>query len=70
MKPTPTEITIFAMHKDEPQLVYRNVVITVPRIGDTLYYKFKKRKYSGTVAKVSWDFKVDNPYVRVKVDLE
>ena len=69
MKPTPTEITVFIWRDAEPIIIYRNIVLTVPQEGQLVYYKYKKRKYSGTVEKVSWDFNIDNPYIRARVDL-
>jgi len=70
MEPTPIEITIFATHKDEQVLVYRNIVLSVPRDGETVFYKIKRRRYYQTVQSVTWEFSVDKPYVRVKVQLK
>lgn len=70
MNPTPIEITVFATHKDVPHPVYRNIVFTVPVVGDTIYYRFNKRKRSGVVVKVSWEFSPLADYVRAKVDVE
>lgn len=72
MKPTPTEVTIFATHVelDEPILVYRNVALAVPSIGDEVYYKYKKRSHSQIVQSVTWEYNVDRPYIRAKVQLK
>jgi hypothetical protein len=70
MKPTPTEITIFATHKDGPVPVYRNVVLSVPSVGDKVFYRHNKRKHSQHVVSVAWEYNVDNPYVRARVELK